>query len=811
MVKKITLLLILIASVFTSASAQYVDMGSGVLKNHLWWFDWNGFTLTNGASRNFTTDDGLKVNITFSQVSGPLLAPKVMNTWSGAVLHYLYDFSDPTKMPAFYNYTQGAGSYFTMTITATRDGQPVPFTFLAADAEGSLSPVEFTTFTTSGGNWSFLDFFRNSSQTGNPVTGCGTQQIVITDTQGSLDGTPVGQNPLMATVAPASGKLTVAIKMERTVPGGMGVAFGVYAPLDRGDLPAGYGYARHLLKYVRSNGCNFNPPFPALTQDESLKLGNTVGDADGADNIDDNLNGVDEDAMTAFPDYTGNGTYSLQVPLSNTTGADAWLTGSFDYNRNGAFDINEAVTVAVPANATVATLNWTGLPSLFTIGNGGLFAFRFRLSSNRAATQDVSIAADDGEVEDYMAQVNSPCAITTNMPATAICTGKSVQLQASTGGVTYNWSPAAGLSDATIANPVASPITTTNYEVTVADAGGCGGKGNARIVVNDIADVVTRVDTTVCNGNPVQLTTRSVNGTTFSWAPAIGLNNANILSPEANPAATTRYTVTADNGTGCVSQSSVLITVLGTAMSVTPADTAICEGTPITLQATGGDTYEWLENGIALGETDNSITVLPDQASTYAVNIINNTCRTNKSFVIPVSVNPLPATAITSTNDIDCSHGSSMLFAIGGIKYAWDSVPAISSMAIANPVVSPTQTTTYYVTITDENNCVNRDSITVSVDLSAGLSVYPMPSAFTPNGDGKNDCFGLRYWGGVTELTFMIYDRWGTLVFSTQNTGKCWDGTFKGILQPTGAYVYFIKAKTLCGEVERKGTVTLLQ
>ncbi|WP_188133988.1 CshA/CshB family fibrillar adhesin-related protein [Chitinophaga sp. CF418] len=810
MLRKIVLLLILVTSVFTDASAQYADMGSGVIKNHIWWFNWNGFALVNGASRDFTTDDGLNVKITFSQVSGPSLAPKVMNTWSGAVLHFLYDFSDPTKMPAFYNYTQGEDSYFTMTVTATREGQPVPFTFLAADAEGSLSPVEYTTFTTSGGSWSFLDFFRNSSQTGNPVTGCGTQQIVITDTQGSMDGSPVGQNPLMATVAPANGILTVGVKMERTVPGGMGVAFGVYAPLDRGDLPGGYGYARHLLKYVRSNGCNFNPPFPALTPDESLKLGNTVADADGADNIDDNLNGVDEDAITAFPDYTGNGSYSLQLPLSNTTGADAWLTGSFDYNRNGVFDANEAVTVAVLPNATTATLNWTGLPGKFITGKGGLFAFRFRLSSNRAATQDVSIAAEDGEVEDYMARVNSPCAITTNLSATAICAGNSVQLQAA-GGSTYNWSPTAGLSDANISDPLASPIATTNYEVTVSDAGGCGGKGNVQIVVNEIADAVTRVDTTVCSGNPVRLTTLSDNGTTFIWTPAIGLNDASILSPVATPASTTRYTVTADNGTGCISQASVLITVLDISMSVTPADTAICKGTPLTLQATGGDTYEWLENGVALRETSNSITVSPDQATTYAVNITNNTCSVNKNFVIPVRVNALPNTAITSTNGIDCSHGSSMLFAIGGTRYVWDSATTISNMQIANPMVSPTETTTYYVTITDDNNCVNRDSITVSVDLSAGLSVYPMPSAFTPNGDGKNDCFGLKYWGGVKALEFRIFDRWGTLVFSTQDAGACWNGTFKGVLQPVGAYVYYIKAKTLCGEIERKGVVTLVQ
>jgi gliding motility-associated-like protein len=152
-----------------------------------------------------------------------------------------------------------------------------------------------------------------------------------------------------------------------------------------------------------------------------------------------------------------------------------------------------------------------------------------------------------------------------------------------------------------------------------------------------------------------------------------------------------------------------------------------------------------------------------------------------------------------------------MLLATGGTKYVWDAAAGISDTLVANPIVSPTETTTYHVTVTDDNNCVNREEITVSVDLTVALSVYPMPSAFTPNGDGKNDCFGLKYWGNVKTLEFNIYDRWGVLVFSTHNANTCWDGTFKGALQPIGTYLYFIKARTACGDVERKGIVTLVQ
>jgi gliding motility-associated-like protein len=811
MIKKYTLAFLMFFCLSVSVFAQYADVGAGVLKNHVWWFDWNGFTVTNGASRTFTTADGVVVKFVFSGVSGFTPVPTVMSTWRGAVLRFLYDFTDPAIKPALFCENTNQNTYFTMTVTATRDGLPIPFTFLAADAEGSDRNVEHTTFSTTAGNWSILEFFRNSAQSSNPVTGCGTSTVVIADTQGNLNGDPIGQNPLMATDVSSSGTVQIGVKMEKTTPGGMAVAFGIYAPIDRGDLPESYGYVRHQLKYTRNNGCNFNPPYPSISQDVSLTLGNTPPDADYADNIDDNLVGVDEDAFTTFPAYTGNGTYSLDVPVTNTTGADAWLTGYFDYNRNGTFDVNEAATVVVPANATRATLIWGGLPARFSAGSVSLFGFRFRLSSSRSATQSVFITAEDGEVEDYLVTLDAPCAITTNLTNTTVCAGASVQLEA-TGGTTYNWSPAIGLSATNIASPVATPDITTTYTVAVADAGGCGGTADVTIVVNPVPDIATGVNVTICPGDSAPLYAVSATGTTFSWTPATGLNDATILSPVATPAVTTTYTVTAGNNTGCTSQATVLVTVRSLAeMTVSPANPAVCEGENAMLTATGGDRYEWREDGQLLSETGGMLFISPARAANYAVTINNTTCGITRTFVVPMTIHSNPVTGISRSNDIDCSHGQAALLATGGVQYVWDDAAGISNTQIANPVVSPRETTTYAVTITDANGCVGQEEITVPVDFATALSVYPMPSAFTPNGDGKNDCFGLKYWGAVTALEFNIYNRWGVLVFSTRDTGTCWDGRYKGELQPSGGYVYSVRAKTVCGDVERKGVVTLIR
>lgn len=391
-----------------SANSQYATTGTGVLRNQIWWFDWANFTLANGATRSFTTDDGLQVTISFSGVVNPVLVPSVMNTWSGSLLHVLYNFTDPAVKPALFRSFDLGGitdTRFTMNILVTRNGQPTPFTFVAADAESSTVD-EVTTFTTTGSNWTTLEFFRNSAQTTNPLTGCGTSTIAINSTQGS--GPINGQNPIIATNA--AGQLSIGTTLINPVRGGMAVAFGLFSPVDRGDLPVSYGYAQHRLLYTNSNGCNYMPPFPAVIQDTRLKIGTMPGDADNVQSTDDNTNGNDEDGLSFFPFYTGSGSYSLTVPVINTTSNPAYLTGWMDKNKDAQFNPGESVTTTVAPSATSATLTWSGLPPILPAGSTPDVGFRFRLASSQAESMQATGFANDGEVEDYLAKlVNDDC------------------------------------------------------------------------------------------------------------------------------------------------------------------------------------------------------------------------------------------------------------------------------------------------------------------------------------------------------------------------------------------------------------------
>ena len=178
---------------------------------------------------------------------------------------------------------------------------------------------------------------------------------------------------------------------------------------------------------------------------------------------------------------------------------------------------------------------------------------------------------------------------------------------------------------------------------------------------------------------------------------------------------------------------------------------------------------------------------------------------------MPVTVEGVPDIQITSSNDINCTTGQATLHAIGGVSWQWTPAPGISDLNSPSPVVTPQVTTTYYVKGIGNNGCSAIDSITQKVDFSADLSHYPVASAFTPNNDGNNDCFGLKNWPQVNSLEFSVFNRWGLRVFYTTNPGQCWDGTWNGTPQPAGGYVYQISASTPCGTAYRTGVVILVR
>jgi gliding motility-associated-like protein len=113
--------------------------------------------------------------------------------------------------------------------------------------------------------------------------------------------------------------------------------------------------------------------------------------------------------------------------------------------------------------------------------------------------------------------------------------------------------------------------------------------------------------------------------------------------------------------------------------------------------------------------------------------------------------------------------------------------------------------------VTDLNGCTDTDCVTLSIEEPCG-DVY-IPSAFSPDGtnDPENDRFCV-YGRCITTLNLQVYDRWGKLVFESNDPSGCWDGTFKGSQVNTGVYMYVAKVSLANGQnTVIKGDVTLMR
>ncbi len=391
---------------------------------------------------------------------------------------------------------------------------------------------------------------------------------------------------------------------------------------------------------------------------------------------------------------------------------------------------------------------------------------------------------------------------------TNMCAGGSVQLN-TTGAGSYLWSPMTGLSNPFIANPVAAPLVTTQYIVTGTISANCTGKDTVLITVLAKPLVTITNDTTICNGTSLQL--MATGGSSYQWSPAATLNDPAIPGPIANPSARTKYYVTVTDDQHCSAIDSVTVDVRTVNnFSISPPAN-LCKNSSLQLQASGGDLYSWspaisLSNPAIAGPIAS-----PSQTTLYSVLITDTLCHASATLSTTITVLPLPIIKATRSNDIDCSNNKSFLAATGGVSYSWTPTASLDNPVSANPVASPFSTTKYIVAGKDPAGCVNYDSVTVVMNGS-GKAGYLMPSGFTPNNDGKNDCYGIRFWGSILELEFSIYNRSGERVFHSTTPGDCWDGRYKGAEQNPGVFIYMIKAKTVCEpSVFRKGTFLLIR
>ncbi|MEK7227021.1 MAG: gliding motility-associated C-terminal domain-containing protein, partial [Bacteroidota bacterium] len=197
---------------------------------------------------------------------------------------------------------------------------------------------------------------------------------------------------------------------------------------------------------------------------------------------------------------------------------------------------------------------------------------------------------------------------------------------------------------------------------------------------------------------------------------------------------------------------------------------------------------------------------------TLTVTYASGLCSRDSSITITVANPPtaaftyLPQNPSIKNPNVSFSNASQ-----NSSSWQWTFGSADSS-SLENPSYSFPQYGSWNVQLIAFNDAGCTDTALQKIFIAPDVFIN-LPDAFTPNGDGNNDAMNIFHAGIAKLIDFRIYNRWGELVFQTTNINAGWDGTFRGKLQDTGTFVYYITAESAENNLRfsRKGTFTLIR
>ncbi len=351
------------------------------------------------------------------------------------------------------------------------------------------------------------------------------------------------------------------------------------------------------------------------------------------------------------------------------------------------------------------------------------------------------------------------------------------------------------------------------HTITIRDGNGCIQTTTADIPLNNDVEVEAGIDTSICSGRSYLIPATS-NANSVSWSPATGLDDANILQPTASPVADTWYYITATTGI-CSKIDSILIRMFPSPVANAGDDIAICYGREVQLNGSGGVRYEWSPTTHFTTPGDIAVpTVKAKESLSYFLTVWDS--RGCESLVPDeVVLDVTPAVKIFAGRDTVAVINQPIQLSVvelgsaGVTSYSWSPSFFLDDANSDQPIGTLPREQRYIVTGTTLDGCEGMDDVLVKV--YKGPEIY-LPSAFTPNNDGRNDV--LRAVPvGIREFKFLkIFNRWGQVVFATKDSRQGWDGKINGVEQPTGVYIWMAEGIETDGKlVSRKGSITIIR
>jgi len=405
-----------------------------------------------------------------------------------------------------------------------------------------------------------------------------------------------------------------------------------------------------------------------------------------------------------------------------------------------------------------------------------------------------------------------------------VCNGVPVQLgQVSADpNAVYTWTPNDGnLSDVNGPLPIFSGSSSASYQLLI-QHDVCTDTLTQNVLVPQLSLTLPN-DTSLCVPANVDLSA-AISPSTGSviWSASSDFSNplnSNAQDLLINVFVNGMQTYFAQlTNQGCTVEDSVSVFMVGDQATI-QGDFTACYGDTVSLSVLNPNltfNYQWQSNAQLLsGQGTSAVEFIITAGTTVSVSAATPSgCFAQDT--VQVSVSALNASTINATaSPTIVLEGTSVQLNASpvnaGYNYNWTPNFGLSNSSIYNPTAFIENTTTYNVTVSD-GDCVQQDSVTVRVvDFICGRPTVYVPNAFTPNLDQANEWLYVRG-NFITELDFKVFDRWGELMFETQDQNIGWNGFFKGKKVDPAVFVYYLRTVCEGGEIYfEEGNITVLE
>lgn len=417
----------------------------------------------------------------------------------------------------------------------------------------------------------------------------------------------------------------------------------------------------------------------------------------------------------------------------------------------------------------------------------------------------------------------NPALAISHTGANIACFGDTVRLIATSnfGGITYQWFDSNGKVVSSESSYTVVVKEDGRYVIKGVDVNGCEATDTVNVKLFRFDFMVSLVTgDSLCTHEPasVKLNISNPQDYDIKWYPqdiiVSGQNTANPVILLVDDRAIGVKLIHKE--TGCTDSVSVKLNIAKPFDFSVSVPKLICykEQTTIDLIIADPQNYNYIwspQSAFSSGHGTAHPILNIDKPQTIHVEVISKRNGCKKSLDLPLDVNDPILVDVNADPNATINEGESVELQVinvrPGIVYIWSTGDQGTKI-----IVSPTETTTYYVTGTDANGCSGVDTVTVTVRTAKcdETDVY-IPNAFTPNNDGSNDIFIPRS-HFIDEMELIIYNRWGQEVFRTTDKNRGWDGTFNGKPLNPDSYAYYLKVVCVnAEEYVKRGNVTLIR